>query len=105
MKFRAYIVLVYGLLLLVGGFMGYQKANSLPSLMMGGGSALLMLASGYAMLKKKVLGTLCALLVSISLSFFFSYRFFLTQNFMPSGLMAILSLIVVMTLLFANRKN
>lgn len=104
MKFRGYIVFLYGILLVVGGLMGYLKANSLPSLIAGGGSGLLTIASAWAMLKHKPVGNLGAVILAFALTAFFSYRFYLTMSFMPAGMMALLSIVMVIMLTSAKKQ-
>jgi uncharacterized membrane protein (UPF0136 family) len=99
MKIRAGIVCLYGLLLLIGGMIGYLKAGSMASLIMGGAFALLTIASALAIGKNYKLGYYSALILSVILTLFFTFRFVKSENFMPSGLMAALSLIVIMVLL------
>lgn len=102
MKCPVLIVFVYGLLILAGGMFGYIKANSMPSLFMGSGFAFLLIASAFTMSKNYKYGILCALILSALLTLFFSYRFIKTESFMPSGLMSILSLLVVIALLYSG---
>lgn len=105
MKNHAYALFIYGLLILGGGITGYAKAQSLPSLMMGILFGVLLLMSGYAMLKNKILGYFCALGFTGFLILFFSYRFYGTQKFMPAGLMTILSIAMMILLLSLKRKK
>lgn len=105
MKLRTGIVFVYGILLLIGGVIGYIKANSLASLLMGGGFALLTIASAVAIAKNHRIGNISALILSGILTLFFTFRFIKTETFMPSGLMAVLSLLVVLSLLCHLRKK
>ena len=99
MNFKATITFVYAALILLGGIIGFIKAQSLPSLIMGGTFALLLALSAIGMLKNYLLGQFIALGLSTLLALFFSYRFFQTMNFMPAGLIAILSLVVIFLLL------
>lgn len=103
MKLRASIVLFYGILLLVGGFIGFLKAGSIASLIMGGISAVLAISSAVSMFKNRAIGSVAAIALSVILSIFFSYRYSLTLTFMPSGLMAVLSLLVVGTLVLTKK--
>lgn len=105
MKARGYLVIVYGLLLFIGGLIGHLKANSKMSLIMGSISAILAIGLGYGMLKNWAYGKMGALALATALFFFFLYRFSLTMRFMPPGLMAIISLIVIAALLIDNRKR
>lgn len=105
MKCPVILVLVYGLLILVGGIFGYIKAGSLVSLMMGSGFAFLVLVSGFIMLKNFQVGSLIALILASILTLFFSYRMIKTESFMPGGLMAILSLFIVLSLLYSKNKQ
>lgn len=99
MNYKIVVVFVYAALLLIGGIIGYIKADSLPSLIMGVVSALLVAASGFAMLRSLAWGNTSALLLSGLLFLFFSYRFTNSFKFMPAGLMALISLAVLVVLL------
>lgn len=99
MNFKATITLIYAALILIGGIIGFIKAQSLPSLIMGGTFALLLALSAVGMLKNYLLGQFIAIGLAALLALFFSYRFFLTMNFMPAGLIVILSLVVIFLLL------
>lgn len=104
MKWRAYAVVFYGILILAGGLIGHIKANSLPSLLMGSGSALLILACGWAMFKNNINGLKGSIALSTLLFFFFTYRYILTGKMMPAGLMATISLIMLI-LLYSELKK
>lgn len=103
MKTKSYAVYIYAILLLIGGIIGYIKASSLPSLIMGTLFALLAGASATAMYKNKDAGRISAILLSLVLTAFFCYRFVITQKFMPAGLMVIISLVVV-GILYERKK-
>jgi uncharacterized membrane protein (UPF0136 family) len=87
---------IYAVLLAVGGVIGFVRARSRPSLIAGVGSAVgALVAMGLAIMKSRFgfpLGFTLALLLFV----FFGYRYALrAHKFMPSGLMAVISLIVV----------
>lgn len=99
LKISQWIVLVYGLLLFIGGMIGFAKAHSNSSLVMGTGFSIAIFVSAGLMFKGNKLGNTIAMACSGLLTLFFAYRFFLTGKFMPAGLMCILSLIVLSFLL------
>lgn len=93
----AIIVYVYAVLVSAGGLIGYVKAKSLPSLVMGEISFLLLLAAGYGLGAGKSWGLPLAAALALLLLVFFSLRYLKSspRAFMPGGLMAILSLITL----------
>ena len=105
MKWRGYVVLVYGMLILVGGIIGYVKAQSIASLVMGGGCAAVAMASGWGILTQHAAGRISALALSIVLLAFFGYRFMNSGNFMPAGFMALLSVLVIGMLAIGHKKS
>jgi uncharacterized membrane protein (UPF0136 family) len=87
---------VYALLLGIGGLMGYLKAGSRPSLIAGSISALAALVAVGLWSTNFRLGVALGLLLSIALFVLFGYRYAVkTRKFMPSGLLAIASLVVL----------
>ena len=85
--------LVFGLLTLAGGIMGYVKANSVPSLIAGGLSGIL-LAVGALMLGSNARPILIGLgLISLVLAIRFVPAFINTMKPMPAGMMAVLSVV------------
>jgi uncharacterized membrane protein (UPF0136 family) len=92
------VTLIYALLILAGGVMGYVKASSKISLIMGVSFAVALTVSGIATLKNNHWGFLTSIGLSTLLLLFFGYRFYLTQQFFPSGMMTFLSAIVIIIL-------
>jgi uncharacterized membrane protein (UPF0136 family) len=93
---------IYAVLLGVGGVIGYLKAGSKPSLIAGSISALLALAALVLSLVSKNFGIALGLLLSICLFILFGYRYAVkTRKFMPSGLLAVASLIVLAVMFLA----
>lgn len=105
MKFNGYVVITYGLLMLIGGIIGFMVAGSTASLITGGVFSALLVASGIGMLKKSVVARFSAIGLSLLLTFFFSYRFYITKAFMPSALMMLVSLIVLIALGIAQPQR
>lgn len=88
-----WLLLLYALLVIAGGVMGYLKARSKPSLISGLISGLALLAAFWITLQKNYsAGIALATCLAIALLVVFALRFRKTQKFMPAGLMASLSL-------------
>ncbi len=87
---------IYALLLAVGGVIGYVKAGSRPSLIAGSISALAALLALGLSVNNNRLGVPLGLILSIALFVLFGYRYAAkTGKFMPSGLLAVVSLVVL----------
>jgi uncharacterized membrane protein (UPF0136 family) len=87
-KFSKLISLIYGVMLIPGGVMGFLKAHSKMSLITGAVSGLIVLLSCKINSKSSYLYVSA---ISLVLAGFFSYRFAHSHAFMPAGLMLILS--------------
>jgi uncharacterized membrane protein (UPF0136 family) len=87
---------IYAVLLAVGGVIGFVRARSRPSLIAGVGSAVgALMALGLAIVGSRF-GFPLGFTLALVLFVFFGYRYALqAHRFMPSGLMAVVSLIVV----------
>ncbi len=99
MPTAAIIVYIYAILVMIGGTIGFLKAKSLPSLIMGEIAGLALIAAGYALGTGLTWGLPLAILLSAFLLVFFSIRYFRTRAFMPGGLMAVLSLLALVGIL------
>jgi uncharacterized membrane protein (UPF0136 family) len=87
---------IYALLLAVGGVIGYVKAGSRPSLIAGSISALAALLALGLSIGNNRWGVPLGLMLSIALFVLFGYRYAVkTRKFMPSGLLAVASLVVL----------
>jgi uncharacterized membrane protein (UPF0136 family) len=87
---------IYALLLAIGGVIGYVKAGSRPSLIAGSISALAALLALGLSVGNNRLGVPLGLILSIALFVLFGYRYAVkTRKFMPSGLLAVASLVVL----------
>lgn len=93
MSFVNIIFILYGLILLGGGFMGW-KAGSKVSLIMGLISGLLVLFGVYYSGIRAVCGYGLMAITSGVLTVTFILRFLQTHKMMPSGMLLLVSLMV-----------
>ena len=103
-KFVSYI---YGVLLVVGGLMGYLQAHSNISLIMGIVSGALVLFAIKMGSKNPQTGYLFIAAISLILSIFSLMRFKVTQAFFPMGFLLVLSAttFAVVALSFMQKKK
>lgn len=91
-QIASWSILIYGLLVLLGGVMGYFKAKSQASLLSGVGSGIALLITWFVCRQFPLIGLGLATLLGLILLGVFIRRFLKTRAFMPSGLMIVLSL-------------
>lgn len=101
----AYVVLGYGLLIFVGGMIGFAQAHSNGSLIAGSIFSLLLIISAVMLYRKVVIGYFFSVGLTVLLIAFFGYRFFLTHKMMPAGMMCAVSLAVLSTLIFYRLRE
>ncbi len=102
------ILSIYGGLILLGGIMGYVKAGSKMSLIAGILSGFLILLGVFISRLNLSSGLWIVASTSLVLIVVFSLRFIKTQNFMPSGMLCIVSaaaLIICLLNLFSGMKK
>jgi uncharacterized membrane protein (UPF0136 family) len=87
--------IAYGVLTIVGGIMGYAKAQSKISLIAGCACGLALVLSAALQALGYAWGAMLAVVVTAVLIFAFVARFAKTRQFMPAGLMMILGLIAL----------
>ncbi len=80
------VLIAYGVLMLVGGFMGY-RAGSKVSLIAGGGSGLLLLLAWVITLSDLAAGLWFGAGLSALLTVMMGRRFVKTRKAMPAGLL------------------
>jgi uncharacterized membrane protein (UPF0136 family) len=98
--------LIYGILVLAGGIMGYVKANSMPSLIAGGVSGVLLIGAALAMMRGMYqIGWFIAIAVAVLLLVRFGIASMSNFKMMPGGLMIILSLIAIIALVVGRPAN
>ncbi|MGH9362954.1 MAG: TMEM14 family protein [Thermoanaerobaculia bacterium] len=88
----ALATLVYGGLVLLGGLIGYLKAKSRPSLILGGLFGLALVASGLAGLEGWGRAPQAGAALAGFLLLFFGLRFLRKKKLLPAGMLAALSL-------------
>jgi uncharacterized membrane protein (UPF0136 family) len=93
---------VYGSLVVLGGWIGFKKAGSRPSLISGTASGALLLLAGALCLGGNAAGGKLAISVAFLLLAFFGYRFARGKKFMPAGMMAAISLLALAILYFTT---
>lgn len=82
--------IIYGILAVVGGVLGYVQARSKISLLAGCGCGILLLVSAFAQLQGQMAGVIAAVGITTLLLVAFLMRWLKTRKFMPAGLMIIL---------------
>ena len=85
--------IVFGLLTIAGGIMGYVKAGSTASLIAGSISGLLLLLAAFLLPSHVLIGLALGGIVSLLLIGYFLPAFFRTGKMMPAGMMSLLSLL------------
>ena len=93
--------LIFGALTIIGGVIGYVKAASLPSLIAGSITGVLLLVAGALLPEYRAIGLATGLVISLLLAAQFIPKFFRTRKVMPAGLMSILSVIGIIVALLA----
>jgi uncharacterized membrane protein (UPF0136 family) len=99
------ILNIYGVLLLVGGVMGYVKAKSSMSLIMGLLTGVLVLVGVYLSHQNAKLGFGITTATSLLLIGVFLMRFMKTKAFMPSGMLLLLSLVAAVIGLYTLYRS
>ena len=86
---------LYGALTIIGGVIGYAKAGSMASIIAGGVSGAVILVAAFLLKSNPVVGLSIGGVVALALLGRFGPAFFKSFNFMPAGLMTILSAIAL----------
>ena len=87
--------IVFGVLTIVGGIIGYVKAGSVASIIAGSITGVLLLVAVFVLPEHRMVGLATALIVSLLLAAQFIPKFLRTGRVMPAGLMSLLSAIGV----------
>ena len=97
--------IIFGLLTIVGGVIGYMKAGSTASIIAGSISGIALLIAAFLLPGNPVLGLAIAGVISILLAGRFIPAFMQTGAVMPAGLMSLLSVIGVIVTIVAWIKK
>jgi uncharacterized membrane protein (UPF0136 family) len=105
MMLWAGLILVYGLLVTIGGIVGYLKAKSNVSLFSGVASGAVLAIAAHITLSQPLTGLPVATLVAVFLFVTFIVRWLKTRAIMPAGMMAGLSFVSAIVFLMGWLQN
>jgi uncharacterized membrane protein (UPF0136 family) len=97
--------IIFGVLTVVGGIIGYVKAGSGASIIAGSISGILLIVAAFLLPEHTVAGLAVAFIVSFLLAGRFIPNLIRTGKVMPAGMMSILSAIGVVVALIAWFKK
>jgi len=97
--------IVFGILTIAGGVVGYVKAGSMASIVAGGMTGVLLLAAAFLLPEYRIVGLATAGIVSLLLAAQFVPKFLRTGRVMPTGMMSILSVIGIIVAIVAWLKK
>jgi uncharacterized membrane protein (UPF0136 family) len=97
--------IVFGVLTIAGGIVGYVKAGSVASIIAGSITGVLLLVAALLLPAHRTIGLATALLVSVLLAAQFLPKFLRTGRVMPAGMMAILSAVGIIAAIVAWVKK
>ena len=85
--------IVFGVLTVVGGVVGYVKAGSVASIIAGSITGIVLLVAAFLLPEHRAIGLATAFIISLLLAAQFAPKFIRTGRVMPAGTMSILSVI------------
>jgi len=97
--------IIFGLLTIVGGVIGFVKAGSTASIVAGSISGILLLVAAFLLPNYQALGLAVGALTSVLLAGRFIPAFIKTGQVMPAGMMAVLSVIGLIMAILAWVKK
>lgn len=97
--------IIFALLTIAGGIMGYVKAGSTASIIAGSISGILLLVAAFLLPTHIAAGLVLAAVVSVLLAGRFLPAFLKTGKPMPAGMMSILSVIGIVVAIVAWIKK
>jgi uncharacterized membrane protein (UPF0136 family) len=97
--------LVFGVLTIAGGILGYVKAGSVASIIAGSITGVLLLVAAFLLPEHRAIGLATAFIISLLLAAQFAPKFIRTGRIMPAGMMSILSVIGVIAAIVAWVKK
>ena len=93
------VLIAYALLLILGGFIGFKKGSKI-SLVMGVASGILVLVGIWLLTFNPRLAWIFLICLNVLLSLSFTSRLIKTRKLMPSGMLLIITLVVLVFCLF-----
>ena len=97
--------IIFGVLTIVGGIIGYTTKGSMPSIIAGSISGILLLVGAFLLPNNAAAGLAVAGIVSILLAGRFIPAFMKTGDLMPAGMMSVLSAIGIIMAIAAWMKR
>jgi uncharacterized membrane protein (UPF0136 family) len=97
--------IIFGLLTIVGGVIGYVKAGSTASIIAGSISGIALIVAAFLIPGNVALGLIIAGVISVALAGKFIPAFMQTGKVMPAGMMSVLSVIGVIVAIVAWIKK
>ena len=97
--------IIFGLLTIIGGVIGFVKAGSTASIIAGSISGILLFVAAFLLPQNLAIGLILAGVVSILLAGRFVPAFLKTGQAMPAGLMSVLSVLGVIVAIVAWIKK
>jgi uncharacterized membrane protein (UPF0136 family) len=99
------VLLVFALLMLVGGLMGYKAAGSTASLIAGVASAVVLAIAYFVSRAAPVPGFWLGAATSLALAVVFGMRLAKTGKMMPSGMLLVASIIALALLAYSAMQS
>ena len=96
---------IFGILTVGGGVVGYIKAGSVASIIAGSITGVLLLVAAFLLPEHRAIGLATALIVSLLLAAQFIPKFLKMGRVMPAGLMSVLSVIGIIAAIIAWVKK
>jgi len=97
--------IVFGVLTIVGGVIGYVKAGSVASIIAGSITGVLLLVGAFLLPEHRAVGLATVFIISLLLAAQFIPKFLRTGRIMPAGMMSILSAIGIIAAIIAWIKK
>jgi len=97
--------IVFGILTIAGGIVGYVKAGSVASIVAGSITGVLLLVAAFLLPEHRAIGLATAFIISLLLAAQFVPKFIRTGRVMPAGMMSILCVIGLIAAIVAWVKK
>jgi len=97
--------IVFGILTIAGGIVGYVKAGSVASIIAGSITGVLLLVGAFLLPEHRAVGLATTFIISLLLAAQFIPKFLRTGRVMPAGMMSILSVIGIIAAILAWLKK